>query len=82
MIVIGTNQKSEDKSKSAEDLLAEMRLYEQMISCIDFVLEKTSALDSDDPILSDLQTILETYDRRHENIVSAITANKNKKNGN
>ena len=62
-------------SGTFEERVKQKRLLEQMISCIDFIMEKVSSMNSKDPILDELQTLAEAFDLRHEQIVSHMVAN-------
>ena len=82
MSLVTLDKLAEFRGKTLEEKMREKHLHEQMVSCIDFVIEKASQMDPDDPILRDLENILEVFDRRHEQVVSSIAVNENRSGAN
>ncbi len=82
MTVITLEKRNEFREKPLEEKMREMHLCQQIISCIDFVIEKTSQMEPDSPLIDDLQNILDVFDRKHEQVVTSIAVNKNRSGAN
>ena len=61
--------------KSSEDLMMALRLHEQMLSCLNFVLEKAQHYHPEDPGMKSLHSSIDFINDMRRKIYSEFGAN-------
>jgi hypothetical protein len=77
MTVVSLKCDERNPAKSEEQLMMELRLHEQILSCMDFVIEKVMEIYPGDITIEKLNAGRDDLSRKRKQLMDQISANGN-----